>query len=98
MSIHCAHIGRGNYNWNINFGNVVYGWWNVKNKQVKQMIVRIRDKKDGVHVPFFGHYFDKSGLNECFPCGWGPDNYSEDSIKIKQGVVSLTANQLKDIK
>lgn len=76
----------------------VGGWGIMKNKKVKQMIVRIRDVKDGVFVPFFGHYFDKTGLNECFPCGWCPDNYSEDSIKVTQGVVSLTANQLKGIK
>lgn len=68
----------------------------MKNKKVKQIICYIRDKNDGVYAPFFGHYFDNKGLCECFPCGWGPDNYTEDFARIKQGTISLTASELKD--
>ncbi len=67
----------------------------MKNKQVKQMIVGIRDEKDSQFLPYFGHYFQRDGLYECFPNGSGPDNYYDDLMKIEHGVVSLTSYQLK---
>ena len=67
----------------------------MKNKQAKQMIVRINDEKGNVFAPYFGHYFMASGLYECFPAGSGPDNYYDDCMKIERGVVSLTADQLR---
>ena len=70
----------------------------MKNKQVKKMICRILDKRHGSYVPYFGFFFDENGLNHAYPGGFGPDNYHDECELFKQGVKSLTADQLKEVK
>ena len=65
------------------------------NKSVKRMICGHYNELYNAHLPYFGAYFSKEGLNFAYPGGWGPDNYCDESDKIKCGVISLTASELK---